>query len=271
LEPPSQEPKTDEEVGEEIAEKEKIVKQADDEWPELPEPKNATNAEKSKWRMSNQKENNKLLRETRDKTKAHKNTLVRLNHSKNLNDSKKLPQDIGRLVIDPKTGEPYPEAQLAGLVNKETQSFVKTINDFMIDAKTYFGARVTNFDVQAFKSRLPTLLNTESGRRLIIEQMKIMEELQLLHDQGLEDGLKHYGMNASYSDIQKTVDDRTTGREKELIDKMNNVLEASDKMDIMQNNPKFKGYVLMQNKDGKFKAVKQSDIEKAKKEKYKEW
>ena len=52
------------------------------------------------------------------------------------------------------------------------QQYIKTLNDFISQAKNFFGARVTNFDLQSFKSRLPSLLNTEEGRRAIIEQMR---------------------------------------------------------------------------------------------------
>lgn len=243
------------------------------EWPDIPPPRETTPAEREKWRTSNQKENNKLLQATKTKSNAHTNALLRYNHLTNLNDSGKLPEGIGRFVINPETGEPYGAASLLGIVNKETQDFVKTVNDFLVDAKTYFGGRVTNFDIQAFKSRLPTLMNTEEGRRLIIEQMKIMEELQVVHDKELERGLKHYGRNASYTDIQNVVDEKTTGREEALIGKMNNVLEASGKLDTMSKNPaKYKDTKLMRDPEtGKFWAVPLKKMDKAKAKGYVSW
>lgn len=235
-----------------------------EEWPEIAPPPETTFAEKEKWRSGNQKENNKLLKETTDKGKAHTNALIRYNRLATINDTGKLPERLGNIIIDPKTGEPYPEASLLGLVNKETQDFVKTMNDFLIDAKTYFGSRVTNFDVGAFKSRLPSLLNTPDGRRLIIEQMKIMEELQKVHDDELSGALKHYGRNASYSDIQGVVDEKTSAREAQLIEKMNSLDDASNKLDTMAKNPaKFKDTKLFQDTEtGKFKAVRKSDLKK---------
>lgn len=246
------------------------VKQKD-EWPEIPPPPRTTPAEQEKWRDKNQAFNNKLLKEAKEKGNSHTNALIRYNRLSSLNNSKKLPEGMGRLVINPETGEPYAVASLLGLVNKETQDFVKTMNDFMIDAKNYFGSRVTNFDVQAFKSRLPTLLNTPDGRRLIIEQMKLMEELQIVHDTELEKGLKHYGRNASYSDIQNVVDERTTKKETEIINKINNLDQAANYLDLMASDPKFKDTTLMQSPQGKFKAVPNSKVSDAKSKGYISW
>lgn len=236
------------------------VPEKEEEWPEIPPPPETTFAEKEKWRASNQKENNKLLKETHDKNNAHTKAVIRLNRASTLNDTHKVAEGLGRIAIDPKTGDPYPEASLLGAVNKETQAFVKTIADFLIDAKTYFGARVTNFDIGAFKARLPSLLNTEEGRRIIIQQMKLMEDLELVHGKEMDEALKHYGRNASYSDIQKVVDERTSKKEQVIIDKMNNVDKASELMEVMLINPKYKDTTLYQNPEtGKFKAVRPGD------------
>lgn len=240
-------------------------------WPKIEPPIETTPADRVKWRMTNQKENNKLLKETGDKLKSHENSLIRNRILKKINDSKKLPQKLGSAIINPETGEPYGVASLAGLVNEETQRFTKTLNDFLIDAKTYFGARVTNFDITAFKSRLPGLLNSESGRRVIIEQMRLMEELQKVHDEELYNGLKYYGDSASYGQIQKVVDERTSAKESEVIAKIDNIDEASKYLTKMNDNPKYKDYVLMQDPEGKFRAIRKQDVSEAKKEQYKEW
>jgi hypothetical protein len=242
-----------------------------EEWPKLPMPANTTAAEQEKWRDKNQTFNNKLLREIKEKSTSHTNALLRYNRLSTLNNSRKLPEGMGRLVINPGTGEPYAVASLVGLVNKETQDFVKTMNDFMIDAKNYFGSRVTNFDVQAFKSRLPTLLNTADGRRLIIEQMKLMEDLQITHNTELERGLKHYGRNASYSDVQNVVDRNTEEKEAQIINKVNNLDQAANYMDLMANDPRFKDTTLMQSPNGKFKAIPNSKINEAKSRGYISW
>ena len=242
-----------------------------EEWPDLPPPPRTTPGEQEKWRASNQRENNKLLKTMTDKAHGRRDAVARLNHAQNLNDSKKLPSGLGRLVINPATGDPYDIAVLGGLVNKETQNFVKTINDFLVNAKDYFGSRVTNFDIVAFKERLPRLLNTDDGRRLIIEQMKLMEELQNINDEEVRNGLKHYGRNASYSDIQNIADEHTTEKEALVLDKINNLVEASDYLDMMNENPKYKNTKLMRDPEGKFKAVKQNQVGTALQKGYEAW
>ncbi len=231
-------------------------------WPEIPTPPKMTPAEEVKWANQNQKENNKLLAETRSKTNSTRGIGIRLNRLSQLSD--KVPDGAGRLVINPETGEPYPSAQIAGLVNKETQDYVKTLNDFLIDAKAYFGNRVTNFDVQAFKSRLPSLLNTADGRRIILKQMQLMNDLEDLHGVTLEDGLKSYGRKASYSDILSVVDNKVAGKEKEIIQKINDLDTASKYMDQMAKNPgKFTDTILMQDPEGAFKAMPKDKVNKA--------
>lgn len=272
---PQETPKEAEAVKKDQDEAVKEIKQESakpESWPKIEPPSETTPAEKEKWRASNQRENNKLLQETQKKINAHENTLVRANILTELNDTGKLPSGLGSLIINPDTGEPYGVASLTGQVNKETQRFVKTLNDFLIDAKNYFGARVTNFDVTAFKSRLPTLLNSEEGRRVIIQQMKLMEELQMVHDNGLADALKHYGRNASYSDVQKSVDDRIGSQKQAVIKKINDVDQASDYIQLVGSNPKLKGYKVMQNQEtGKFRAFPESDVSKAKSRGYILW
>lgn len=261
-------------INEEISQVEQEAQAIEEpEWPDLPVPPETTFAEKEKWRAGNQKFNNTELKAIEPKITGHRNALIRLDRANALNDTGKLPSGLGSVVIDPSTGDVRPLASLTGQVNKETQAFVKNINDFLIDAKNYFGARVTNFDIGAFKARLPSLLNTDDGRRLIIQQMKLMEELQLVHDKTLGDALKHYGRNANYSDIVSLVDGKISGKEQEIVNKLDDIDIASSHLDKMANNPaKFKDTVLMQNPETKkFKAIKQGEVNRYEKGGYIRW
>ena len=84
-----------------------------------------------------------------------------------------------------------------------------------------------------------------------------MNDLEDLHGVTLEDGLKSYGRDASYSDILSVVDEKVAGKEQEIIQKINDLDTASNYMDQMAKNPgKFKDTVLMQRtEDGKFMAM----------------
>lgn len=111
----------------------------------------------------------------------------------NINESGKLPEGLGKWVINPSTGEPYAVVSLAGKVNAETQRWIKTLNDFTTKAKESFPGRVTNFDLQRFMARLPGLLNTPEGRNIILAQMDLTSKIDHLYDDALVKAYRHYG------------------------------------------------------------------------------
>jgi len=240
-------------------------------WPEIPPPPETTPAERVKMRQQNQKENNPRLLETRDKLQQLDKTDMDFAILTDINDSGKLPRGLGSIVIN-SSGELRPSAQLTGQVNKETQRFVKTVNDFISGAKNFFGARVTNFDLQSFKARLPSLLNTDEGRRVIIEQMRLNNQLESVHARSEMDAFKHYGNSANLSDIISVTDERVADQEAAIISKLNHLTEASDKLDMMAQNPeRFRNYSLWITEDGKFQAVHDNDRQLAIDSKMRPW
>ena len=106
-----------------------------------------------------------------------------------LNESGDLPKGLQRWNINLSSGE----LRFPFLANADTQAFIKTINDFTTKAKDSFGARVTNFELNRFMKRLPQLLNTEEGRRVILRQMEILNEINRLHSQGTLDDIRSPG------------------------------------------------------------------------------
>lgn len=234
-----------------------------DSWPELPPPKTMTEAEKVKWGNDNQKFNNKELQKTQTKKHAYETNKNLIKGMSQLNESKKLPSGLSSVIIDPSTGNVRPEASLLGAANKETQKYAKNLAQFIKGAKEIFGSRVTNFDVNTFMNQLPTLLNSEEGRRLILKEMELVNELETLYNNTLDDGLKKYS-RSNYADITNIVDEKVKGKASELIQKINDVAEASNFMDAMAKNPgKFKDTVLMRSPEGKFKAVKKDQVDNA--------
>ncbi len=244
----------------------------ENEWPEIPPPEKMLPAEKIKWQNNNEKENIKSLKEVETKKKAFRDTGLLINSMTKGNESGKLPSGLGKLVsIDLDTGDIRPLAQLAGQINPETELYVKNLKQFLKGAKEFFGARVTNFDVSSFMQQLPSLLNSEQGRRVILKQMELVNELESVHANELDKGIKHYGRNANYIDISRTVDEKVAAKESKLLGKIDNVVEASQFLEKMSKNPKlFKDTVLME-KDGEFRAVKLEDVEKAKAKQWSEY
>ena len=136
------------------------------------------------------KQNTGAYKENSDKLRKIDEEIMRYDQLDRLNDSGRLPQGMENLNINWTTGD----IRFPKLANPETQQFVKTVNDFTVAAKDTFGARVTNFELGAFMKRLPTLANTEEGRRVIIAQMKAMKDLDRLYNDSLKEVYDHYGM-----------------------------------------------------------------------------
>jgi hypothetical protein len=99
----------------------------------------------------------------------------------NLNKSDKLPKNLGRLNVKTDGTLLIPYASSA-----ETQRFIKTLNEFSAGAKDTYGAQVTNFDLQQFMLRYPTLLNTKEGREHVLQQMKIVNDLNAVYYKNLK-------------------------------------------------------------------------------------
>jgi hypothetical protein len=90
-----------------------------------------------------------------------------------------------------KDGELRPVA--ASQLSPEAQESVKLVADELKGAKDSFGARVTNFDLQAYMKRLPTLLNTAEGRRRVLRDLRMMNKLNQMEYSGTLDVINRYG------------------------------------------------------------------------------
>ena len=191
---------------------------APEEWPPLESPSNMTHAERVKWGNANEKENNKDLKETIAKKHALRESGTLIKGMTKINDGKYLPSGLGKLItIDPESGDIRETANLAEVANAQTQLYIKDLKRWQRGAKEFYGSRVTNFDLASFMQQLPTLLNSEQGRRLILKQMQYSNELEEVYNNTLNDALKHYGRNASFNQISDIVDARIKDKEADRI------------------------------------------------------
>lgn len=172
-------------------------------FPNLPAEKGLTPKEIAKRRSDREKTNIPIFQEASKKFESLKDENRSIDRLQQLNDSGLLPQDLGRINVDRKTGD----LVLPAAANAETQLFVKTVNDFLRKAKDTFGARVTNFEISAFLKRLPTLANSEEGRRLILKQMEIINELNALNEESIVQTFNNYGVeNINFQQTKKIAD-----------------------------------------------------------------
>lgn len=59
----------------------------------------------------------------------------------------------------------------------DIEEFEKLSNDFVKNAKQFFGSRITDADLRVFMKTLPTLVQTDAGKKKVIENLRSLNEL----------------------------------------------------------------------------------------------
>lgn len=77
--------------------------------------------------------------------------------------------------------------------NRDTQEFEKLSKDFLRDAKQFFGNRVTQGEIFTFLQTVPSLSQTNEGKRRVIRNMKIFNEGAKLRKQAMDKIIKDNG------------------------------------------------------------------------------
>lgn len=142
-----------------------------------------------------------------------------------LNDNNRLPKGLQRLNINWKSGSLiFPAA-----ANEDTQLFVKTVNDFTTLAKDSFGARVTNFELDRFMQRLPSLLNSEKGRGAILKQMDLISQMDQIYEEELRQVYKERGgiHRLEPFEAQEAAYSRAVKKTKPLVEKYHQSLKRN--------------------------------------------
>lgn len=173
----------------------------------------------------------------------------------------KVGEGLNNLNINPLEGSLI----IPKLATKEEQLFVKTVNDFTVKAKDSFGARVTNFELDRFMQRLPTLANSKEGRLLIMKQMKIINKINQLEKKAVQEVFDQYGVrNIDYADAEN-IARKKIGAEKEALRKQFLDLEqvAKKQEHEMESNLKSRtkeGYTAMRKPDGTIKQFPNKNV-----------
>lgn len=179
-----------------------------------------------------------------------------------LTDSGKVGQGLHNLNINPKTGELF----VPKLATPEEQLFVKTVNDFTVKAKDSFGARVTNFELDKFMQRLPTLANSEEGRKLIMRQMRLVNEANQLEKRAIQGVFDKYGVrNIDYADAENIARQQIKTRADEIKKEYFNYEELAKKEDaeLISNIRKNvqEGYTALRKPDGQIKQYPNKNVQ----------
>jgi hypothetical protein len=94
-----------------------------------------------------------------------------------------------------------------GITATDTEEFEKLSNDFIRNAKTIFGSRITDADLRAFMATLPTLSQTDEGKLAVIKNMKSFNKAAQVRYKAMRDVIKDNG-NKIPADIQGLVEER---------------------------------------------------------------
>lgn len=262
VESPQEEVQEKEEVISKPGEREDFFEEEEIKFPEVnPFGEALTPKEKAKVQSELFKDNTKNSKEASDKLKGLKSEERSIRQLNTINERGKLPKNLNKAInVDLKTGD---VKITPSFLNADTQLFVKTINEFVRKARDSFGARVTNFELDKFLQGLPTLANTEEGRRLILEQMDVVNKLNQLENESLRKVYRNYGLRGIDSVQAEEVAEKIRApQEKKLMQRFDQVVLKNDILKAKRNLPENHSLV---RHNGKIKAVKNEDIEKAKK------
>jgi len=123
----------------------------------------------------------KFFDKTIEEGKAAREFNMRLGRMENLN-NKKLDSAGKAAIIDTvKHGLWGVGIDLTSLLNPDSQEFKKLTNDFLKNAKTFFGSRVTQGEIGLFLETVPSLLQSREGRNRVIQNMKLLNKGALLY------------------------------------------------------------------------------------------
>jgi hypothetical protein len=89
----------------------------------------------------------------------------------------------------------------------DIEEFEKLSNDFVKNAKQFFGSRITDADLRVFMKTLPTLMQTDKGKRKVIDNLRSLNELSQIEAKAARSIIRNNGGVAPV-DIEQQVKDK---------------------------------------------------------------
>ena len=81
---------------------------------------------------------------------------------------------------------------IPALMNEGSQEFNKVVQNFMRDAKTYLGSRISNFELEQFLRTLPNLSQSNAGRQRVIANLKQLNRAALAYNETMKEVMADY-------------------------------------------------------------------------------
>lgn len=91
----------------------------------------------------------------------------------------------------------------------DSEEFEKLSADFVRDAKSIFGNRITDSDLRVFLQMIPTLSNTDEGKKVIIRNLKNMNKANEIRATVMKDIIKENGGRRPMN-LQELVEERSS-------------------------------------------------------------
>jgi hypothetical protein len=106
------------------------------------------------------------------------------------------------------------------LLSPEAQESIKLIVDSTSNIKDTYGARVTNFDLQTYLKKLPSLLNSPEGKMRVLRDLQIINQLNKMHADGIQEIFEKAGGTDKipYSTAESRYKKEYRVKENELLD-----------------------------------------------------
>jgi hypothetical protein len=108
--------------------------------------------------------------------------------------------------------------------NPESEEFQKIAAGFMRDARKYFGARVSNFEIEQFLKTIPTLSQSPEGRKRVMANLKYVHGSALARAEAAREIMAENRGIPPY-DLQEQVEERLDKKLDALADKFKKDLE----------------------------------------------
>lgn len=231
-------------------------------------PENMLPAEINKQKATREKHNLPIYEESVKVLHGLEDEYRDIQRLQQINETEELPQGIDKWNVDWETGEPRATA----LLTPAAQLYLKTIAGMFGKAKEFFPGRVTNFDLETFKKRFPTLANSREGRRLIAKQLELANRIAYLREETLRSAMEHYGTGADPVHIRKAAETNYR-RLKPMLEERLKTLDGLLESEYQKTKPQSaqavpQGNVKVRSPDGQIGYMPQSNFEEAKKAGY---
>jgi len=122
---------------------------------------------------------------------------------------------------------------IPALMNPESEEFQKLAAGFLRDAKSVFGSRVSNYEIEQFLKTIPSLSQSPEGRKRVIANLKYLQRGNLAYAEALKEVTKENEGIPPY-DLTEQIDDRIDSK----LDKISQKFKADLEKPVPRSSPK---------------------------------